>query len=83
MLPCSYSYSCLYYDLCLTFPNYARVVTCDDWPNVIHTTVTDLNSVPVESVEMRLLMDVGSCLRMLGGWFECLFMYNGSSLGFL
>ena len=36
-----------------------------------------------ESVEMRLLMDVGSCLRMLGGWFECLFMYNGSSLGFL
>ena len=36
-----------------------------------------------ESVEMRLLMDVGSCLRMLDGWFECLFMYNGSSLGFL
>ena len=30
-----------------------------------------------------MLMAVGSCLRMLGGWFECLFMYNGSSLGFL
>jgi hypothetical protein len=26
---------------------------------------------------------VGNCLVMLGGWFECLLMYNGSSLGFL
>ena len=35
------------------------------------------------SVEMRLLIDTGSCLRILGGWLECLCMYNGSSLGFL
>ena len=26
---------------------------------------------------------IGYCLVMLGGWFECLLMYNGSSLGFL
>ena len=32
---------------------------------------------------MRLLIAVGNCLVMLGGWFECLLMYNGSSLGFL
>ncbi len=31
---------------------------------------------------MRLLIDVGSCFMMLGGWFECLLMYSGSSLGF-
>ena len=36
-------------DLCLAFPNYARVVICDDLPNVIHTTVTDLNCVPIEN----------------------------------
>ena len=28
-------------------------------------------------------MEVGSCLIMLGGWLESLFIYNGSSLGFL
>ena len=28
-----------------------------------------------DSVEMRLLMDVGSCLKKLGGWLECLCMY--------
>jgi hypothetical protein len=32
---------------------------------------------------MRLLIDVGSCVIMLGGWLEYLFMYRGSSLGFL
>jgi multisubunit Na+/H+ antiporter MnhE subunit len=32
---------------------------------------------------MRLLIAVGNCLVMLGGWFECLLIYNGSSLGFL
>jgi hypothetical protein len=32
---------------------------------------------------MRLLIAVGNCLVMLGAWFECLLMYNGSSLGFL
>jgi hypothetical protein len=32
---------------------------------------------------MRLLIAVGNCLVMLGGWFECLLMYNGSSLGYL
>jgi hypothetical protein len=31
---------------------------------------------------MRLLIAVCNCLVMLGGWFECLLMYNGSSLGF-
>ena len=36
-----------------------------------------------DSVEIRLLIDAGSCLKMLGGWLECLCMYNGSSLGFL
>ena len=36
-----------------------------------------------ERSAMRLLMAVGNCLAMLGGWFECLLMYNGSSLGFL
>ena len=36
-------------DLCLAFPNYARVVICDDSPNVIHTTVADLNCVPTEN----------------------------------
>ena len=36
-----------------------------------------------ESIQIHLFMDVGSCLKMLGRWFECLFMYNGSSLGFL
>ncbi len=25
-----------------------------------------------ERAEMRLLIDVGSCFMMLGGWFECL-----------
>ena len=32
---------------------------------------------------MRLLIDVGSCFMMPSGWFECLFMYSGSSFGFL
>ena len=32
---------------------------------------------------MLLLIAVGNYLVMLGGWFECLLMYNGSSLGFL
>ena len=32
---------------------------------------------------MCLLIDMGSCFVMLGGWFQCLFMYSGSSLGFL
>jgi hypothetical protein len=36
-----------------------------------------------ERREMRLFMDVVSCFMMLGGWFECLSMYNGSSLDFL
>ena len=36
-----------------------------------------------ERSAMRLLIAVGNCLVMLGGWFECLLMYNGSSLGFL
>jgi hypothetical protein len=36
-----------------------------------------------ERSAMRLLMAVGNCLVMLGGWFECLLMCNGSSLGFL
>ena len=31
---------------------------------------------------MLLLIAVGNCLVMLGGWFECLLMYNGSSSGF-
>ena len=31
-----------------------------------------------DNVEMRLLIDVGSCLKMLGGWLECLCMYNGN-----
>ena len=35
------------------------------------------------SVEMGFLIDIGSCLRIPGGWLECLCMYNGSSLGFL
>ncbi len=29
---------------------------------------------------MRLLIDVGSCFKMLGGWFECLFMYSGLAI---
>ena len=33
---------------------------------------------------MRLLIDVGGCIRILGGWLECFCSsYNGSSLGFL
>ena len=32
---------------------------------------------------MRLLMDVGSCLKILSGWLECLWVYNGTSLYFL
>ena len=36
-----------------------------------------------ESSAMRLLIDVGSCLIMLGGWLEYLFVYSQSSLGFL
>ena len=37
----------------------------------------------VDSVEIRLSIDAGSYLKMLGGWFECLCMYNGPSLGFV
>ena len=29
---------------------------------------------------MRLLITVDNCLVMLGGWFDCLLVYNGSSL---
>ncbi len=36
-----------------------------------------------ERAEMRLLIDVGSGFMMISGWFECLFMHSGSSLGFL
>jgi hypothetical protein len=32
---------------------------------------------------MRLLLAVGNCLVMLGGWLGGVLMYNGSSLGFL
>ena len=33
--------------------------------------------------EILLLIDVGSCLVMQGGWFERLSIYNGSLSGFL
>ena len=35
--------------LWLAFPNYACVVACDDWLNVVHAAVTDLNCVPIEN----------------------------------
>ena len=36
-----------------------------------------------ESLLIRLLMDLGSCFTIAGGWFERRLMYKGSSLGFL
>ena len=36
-----------------------------------------------ERSAIRLLIEVGNCFVMFGGWLESLFMYNGSSLGFL
>ena len=56
-------------DLCLVFSNYARVVICDYWPNVIHTTVTDFNCVPIKKfcvacglLESACLLGRGNCV---------------------
>ena len=35
-----------------------------------------------DSLLMRLLIDVGSCRMMVGGWLDKRLMYSGLSLGF-
>ena len=50
MLPCSCTVTVVCTnDLCLVLPNNARVVVCGYSTNVIHTTVTDLNCVPIKN----------------------------------
>ena len=35
-----------------------------------------------EIVQIRIPIAAGNCFNMEGGWFDCLWMYNGESLGF-
>ncbi len=53
-----------------------------------HAFTDNLPTTKKFSIELVLVceiqkMDVSSCLQILGGWLECLCMYNRSSLGFL
>ena len=40
------------------------------------------NSSFAEVTEIRLPIGAGNCFNMEGGWFDCLWVYKGESLGF-